>query len=69
MAHKIIKDFAGSPDGRYVVDYKAGEIVDLTPSLAEVAVKEGWAKEIKEVKPKPKTESPVEADPAESKGD
>lgn len=47
MAHKIIKDFAGSPDGRYVVNYKAGETVDLTPSLAAVAVKEGWAKEVK----------------------
>ncbi len=46
MAFKIIKDFAGSPNGSHVINYKAGETVDLTPSLAAVAVKEKWAKEI-----------------------
>lgn len=47
MAYKIIKDFAGSPNGSHVINYRAGETVDLTPSLAAVAVKEGWAKEVK----------------------
>lgn len=58
MAFKILKDFAGSPDGRYVVNYKAGDTVDLTPSLAAVAVKEKWAKEIAvKAKPDPEAEA------------
>lgn len=40
---KVLKDFKGSPDGRFAVDYKAGEVVELTDSLAAVAVAEGWA--------------------------
>ena len=41
--HTILKDFRGSPDGSTVVDYAAGTVVELTPSLAAVAVAEGWA--------------------------
>jgi len=55
---KILKDFAGSPDGSTVVNYRAGETVDLTPSLAVVAVKEKWAKEIVvKAKPDPEAEA------------
>lgn len=60
MAFKILKDFAGSPDGRYVVNYKAGDTVELTPSLATVAVKEKWAKEIV-VKAKPDVDAKAAA--------
>lgn len=46
MTFKILKDFRGSPDGSTVVDYVAGTVVELTPSLAAVAVKEKWAREV-----------------------
>lgn len=58
MSYKILKDFPGSPDGSHVVNYKAGEIVELTPSLAVVAVKEKWAKEVTvKAKPDPEAET------------
>ncbi len=41
---KIVKDFKGSPDGYTVVDYTAGQEVDLPPALADVAQAEKWAK-------------------------
>lgn len=53
---KVLKDFKGSPDGMAVIEYKAGEEVDLVPALAEVAVKEKW------VKPVPKTKTKAELD-------
>lgn len=46
MSYKVLKSFKGSPDGRFVVDYAAGETVELTASLAAVAVKEKWAREV-----------------------
>lgn len=48
MKVKVLKDFKGSPDGRYAVQYYAGEEVELSDSLAEVALAEGWAKQIAE---------------------
>lgn len=48
MRCRILKDFKGSPDGRYAVQYRAGEEGDLTASLAEVALAEGWAKPVEE---------------------
>lgn len=45
--YEVIKDFKGSPDGRFAVQYKAGEIVELSDSLAEVALKEKWVKPVK----------------------
>lgn len=48
MRYRILKDFKGSPDGRYAVQYHAGEEVELTDSLAEVALAEGWAKPVEE---------------------
>lgn len=62
MPYKILKDFPGSPDGSHVVNYKAGETVELTPSLAVVAVKEKWAKEVT-VKAKPDPEAEAAAAP------
>lgn len=62
--HTILKDFRGSPDGSHVVDYQAGTVVELTPSLAAVALKEGWAAPQGEApaparKPRKKAESPA----------
>ncbi len=61
---KILKDFKGSPDGYTVIDYVAGSKVDLVPSLAEVAVKEKWAKELP---PEPKVDLEAERRAAEEK--
>jgi hypothetical protein len=44
MKYEVMKTFRGSPDGRFAVDYTAGETVELTDSLAEVALAEGWVK-------------------------
>jgi hypothetical protein len=46
MQYKILVSFKGSPDGRHAVDYAAGETVELTDSLAEVALSEKWAEPI-----------------------
>lgn len=54
--HKILKDFPGSPDGFTVINYVAGQEVELVPALAAVAVKEKWAREIP-AKPKVDTEA------------
>lgn len=56
MEYEILKDFLGSPDGRFAVQYFAGTNSELTDSLAEVAVKEGWAKPVG-VKPEEEPES------------
>lgn len=48
---KVLKDFNGSPNGYDVIAYKKDEEVELVPSLAEVAVKEKWVKEIPAPKP------------------
>ena len=42
--YEILENFKGSPDGRFVIEYQAGEVAELTASLAEVALAEGWAK-------------------------
>jgi hypothetical protein len=44
MSYDILKDFKGSPDGCFAVQYLAGTTAELTDSLAAVAVAEGWAK-------------------------
>ena len=60
MEYEILKDFLGSPDGRFAVQYFADTKAELTDSLAEVAVKYGWARPVEEVKaeetPEPTTE-------------
>lgn len=44
MKYRILQSFAGSPDGRFAVQYTAGQTdVELTDSLAVVALSEGWA--------------------------
>jgi hypothetical protein len=39
---KVLKDWKGSPDGFTVIEYKEGEIVDLHPTLVDVALGEKW---------------------------
>lgn len=46
MKYKILKDFPGSPDGSTVVHYKKDDEVELTKSLADCVVPEGWAKPV-----------------------
>ena len=58
MRYKVLKDFKGSPDGRFAVDYAKGEVVPLTKSLAAVALEEKWVrkatkKDLGAVEPEP----------------
>jgi hypothetical protein len=52
MKYEILKSFRGSPNGSTVIDYICGEIVDLTESLAEVTIEEGWVRVHKKEKTK-----------------
>jgi len=49
--YKVIKSFRGSPDGCRVIDFGQGEsLVENTnfpADLIEVALAEGWVKEVK----------------------
>jgi hypothetical protein len=49
MKYEVLQFFRGSPDGRFAVDYHPGEIVELTNSLADVALMEGWVREVKAI--------------------
>lgn len=64
MKYNILKDFAGSPDGCTVVQYVAGSTAELSASLAEVALAEGWAKEAMEDADKQATTETKEYPPA-----
>lgn len=66
MKYKVIKGFKGSPDGRFTVTYPAGEIVDLTESLAAVAVSEGWVEALPGEEEEPAV-SPATSRPARRK--
>lgn len=44
--YKVLKDFKGSPDGIEVIQYVAGEEVELVESLAVVALHEKWVKKL-----------------------
>lgn len=46
--HEILEDFKGSQDGRFTTQFYKGDQVELSDELAEVAVKEKWAKELSE---------------------
>ncbi len=39
---KVLKDWKGSPDGFTVIEYKSDQIVDLHPTLVDVALGEKW---------------------------
>lgn len=44
MLHDILKDFPGSQDGTRTEQFKAGTQAELSDYLAEIVVREGWAK-------------------------
>lgn len=46
--YKVLADWKGSTDGFTVIDYVAGQKVELTPRLAEVALAEGWVEKCDE---------------------
>jgi hypothetical protein len=41
--YKILVDFKGSQTGATITEFTAGEIAELSASLATVALSEGWA--------------------------
>ena len=43
---KVLTDWKGSPDGSSVIEYKSGQIVDLHPSLVDVALQEKWVERL-----------------------
>lgn len=43
---KVLTDWKGSPDGFTVIQYKAGQKVDLHPTLVAVALAEKWVEEV-----------------------
>lgn len=47
MLLKVEKAFEGSEDGVTVRKFQAGETFEIKGDLAEVALKEGWAKKAK----------------------
>ena len=51
--YEVMQDFRGSPDGRFVVSYTRGEQVDLTDTLAEVALREEWVRIIPTIPQEP----------------
>ncbi len=70
MQYDILKDFKGSPDGRHAVQYKAGETeVELTPSLAEVALAEKWVKPSKASKKQAKDKSDTDETAAKAEAE
>ncbi len=44
MKLKMLKACLGSPDGRQVLEYLAGETYDLPEELGQVFVLQGWAR-------------------------
>lgn len=44
--YDILKDFPGSQDGRVTEEFKAGTQVMLSDYLAEIVVREGWARPV-----------------------
>jgi hypothetical protein len=46
MRYEILKGFKGSQDGRFAEDFKAGSQAELSDYLAEIVVREGWARPV-----------------------
>ena len=71
MRCKITKTFMGSLDGAHTFRYTAGAVCDLSESLAEVALAEGWAEPTDEALPQtewceqPQATESVETAPSE----
>lgn len=52
MLYDILKDFKGSQDGRFAEQFTAGTQAELSDYLADIVVREGWAKPVVEVENK-----------------
>lgn len=48
MKYEVLKDFRGAPEGHTVIEYRKGEIVEITGSLAEIALKKKWIRSVKQ---------------------
>lgn len=67
--YKILQSFKGSQDGIRVEDFEEGQIKDLSDSLSDIAITEGWAEPASEgdepksiaVAPENKAAQPVKA--------
>lgn len=46
MLYDILKDFAGSQDGRITEQFKAGTRCELSVWLADAVVPQGWARPV-----------------------
>lgn len=44
--YDILKDFAGSQDGRFAEQFTAGTQAELSDYLAGIVVPEGWARPV-----------------------
>lgn len=63
MKYDILKSFKGSPDGCHTLQYNEGDKeVELTDSLAEVALKEKWVKPSKAGEKEAKAKAKAEAE-------
>ena len=58
--HRILKSFPGSQTGHDHHHFEKGTVAHLSDSLAEIVVKEGWAKAV---------EDPADEPEAKSEGD
>lgn len=52
MLYDILKDFKGSQDGRFAEQFTADTQAELSDYLADIVVREGWAKPVIEVENK-----------------
>lgn len=43
--YKVIKEFNGSQDGRFTTHFNEGDVVALSPALAEVALANKWVED------------------------
>lgn len=46
MDYLILKSFRGSQDGRFAENFEEGEVAELSDYLADIAVRENWARPI-----------------------
>jgi hypothetical protein len=46
MLYEVLKTFKGSQDGRFAETFEEGTQVRLSEYLADIAVREGWAKPV-----------------------
>lgn len=60
--YEVLQNFNGSPDGYTVIAFAKGDEVELTESLAEVALAEKWVKPSKAGEKEAKAKAKAEAE-------